>query len=594
MVTRVDPFLGGLGIDATGKFEVASNATVTVGDGTSTGNVNVGGEVVSSTVDAATLKIGGTAIIATAAELNYVDGVTSAIQTQLDAKAPTAGPTFTGTLTYATLNDGTTALTSTVAELNYTDGVTSNIQTQLDGKQASGSYLTGNQTITLSGDASGSGTTAITVTVADDSHNHIISNVDGLQAALDAKLPLAGGTMTGIIAGFESTGIDDNATSTAITIDSSENVGIGTAAPVAKIDITQNQAALSYLLDTNNVTNGGSSIWRMVTRNIANSGTTSVDFYKPTGSGFSLLNNDTHASNFTAFGVGGSERMRIDSSGNVGIGTTAPSSMLEISSAGDNTNVIVMSQGGNYKNSIQNLHSGSASNARMSFFVHDSSTTQANVMSLLGNGNVGIGTVSPGTALEVNGTVNASNGKLQEGGNSLIPPGSIIMYGAAAAPGGWYLCEGGAISRSTYAALFSAIGTTYGVGDGSTTFNVPDFRDRAPYGASTFLLGSKTAGEVDVNGQNSTGTGTSGSTGGSTVANTTGADGPTTHSVTTSTTNSTTDKDVTNSITVVTGVSAHATHTHSIPSLTVNGHTHSVPALTVTHPGVAVKFIIKT
>ena len=50
------------------------------------------------------------------------------------------------------------------------------------------SYLTGNQTITLSGDASGSGTTSITVTVADDSHNHIIANVDGLQTALDAKL----------------------------------------------------------------------------------------------------------------------------------------------------------------------------------------------------------------------------------------------------------------------------------------------------------------------------------------------------------------------------------------------------------------------
>ena len=63
-------------------------------------------------------------LTATAAELNYVDGVTSAIQTQLDAKAPTAGPTFTGTLTYATLNDGTTALTSTVAELNVLDGIT--------------------------------------------------------------------------------------------------------------------------------------------------------------------------------------------------------------------------------------------------------------------------------------------------------------------------------------------------------------------------------------------------------------------------------------------------------------------------------------
>jgi hypothetical protein len=52
--------------------------------------------------------------------------------------------------------------------------------------------LTGNQTITLSGDATGSGTTSIVVTVADDSHNHIISNVDGLQAALDGKLSTSG------------------------------------------------------------------------------------------------------------------------------------------------------------------------------------------------------------------------------------------------------------------------------------------------------------------------------------------------------------------------------------------------------------------
>ena len=49
-------------------------------------------------------------------------------------------------------------------------------------------YITGNETITLSGDVSGSGTTSIAVTIADDSHNHVISNVDGLQVALDAKL----------------------------------------------------------------------------------------------------------------------------------------------------------------------------------------------------------------------------------------------------------------------------------------------------------------------------------------------------------------------------------------------------------------------
>ena len=105
-------------------------------------------------------------------------------------------------------------------------------------------------------------------------------------------------------------------------IDASGNVGIGTTAPGAKLDVTNNQAALSYLIDTNNTTNGGSSIWRMITRNIANTGTTSVEFYKPTGSGFSLLNNDTNGSNFTAFNVGASERMRIDSNGKVLVGRT--------------------------------------------------------------------------------------------------------------------------------------------------------------------------------------------------------------------------------------------------------------------------------
>jgi len=64
------------------------------------------------------------------------------------------------------------------------------------------------------------------------------------------------------------------------------------------------------------------------------------------------------------------------------------------------------------------------------------------------------------------------------GKSSGVPSGSITGYGGTSAPSGWLLCDGSAISRTTYASLFSAIGTTFGVGDGSSTFNIPDARGR--------------------------------------------------------------------------------------------------------------------
>ena len=57
-----------------------------------------------------------------------------------------------------------------------------------------------------------------------------------------------------------------------------------------------------------------------------------------------------------------------------------------------------------------------------------------------------------------------------------VPVGSISMYAANTAPTGWLECNGGAVSRTTYAGLFAAIGTVFGVGNGTTTFNVPDMR----------------------------------------------------------------------------------------------------------------------
>lgn len=65
-----------------------------------------------------------------------------------------------------------------------------------------------------------------------------------------------------------------------------------------------------------------------------------------------------------------------------------------------------------------------------------------------------------------------------------VPQGTIVMWGAAT-PSGWLECDGSAVSRTTYADLFAVLGTTWGAGDGSTTFNLPDMRGRAPIGAGT-------------------------------------------------------------------------------------------------------------
>ena len=70
------------------------------------------------------------------------------------------------------------------------------------------------------------------------------------------------------------------------------------------------------------------------------------------------------------------------------------------------------------------------------------------------------------------------------------PPGAIVAYAGPTPPPGWLLADGSDVSRLQYAALFEAIGTTYGAGNGSTTFNLPDLRGR-------LAVGRGTHGEVD-------------------------------------------------------------------------------------------------
>ena len=77
------------------------------------------------------------------------------------------------------------------------------------------------------------------------------------------------------------------------------------------------------------------------------------------------------------------------------------------------------------------------------------------------------------------------------------PAGIIMPFAGTTAPEGYLMCDGAAVSRTTYATLFAVIGTTFGAGDGSTTFNVPDLSGRVPLGVSSaHLLGSMGGSET--------------------------------------------------------------------------------------------------
>lgn len=81
----------------------------------------------------------------------------------------------------------------------------------------------------------------------------------------------------------------------------------------------------------------------------------------------------------------------------------------------------------------------------------------------------------------------------------LVPTGTILDFGGTSAPTGFLLCDGSAVNRTTYAALFAAISTTWGVGDGSTTFNLPDLRGRAAIGSGTGSgLTARTVGQQAI------------------------------------------------------------------------------------------------
>ena len=92
----------------------------------------------------------------------------------------------------------------------------------------------------------------------------------------------------------------------------------------------------------------------------------------------------------------------------------------------------------------------------------------------------------------------ASGGTGLGTGENLALSGEVKMWPTGTAPAGHLLCNGAAVSRTTYASLFAVVSTVFGVGDGSTTFNVPDFRDRMPIGAGTTYSANSSGGSANA------------------------------------------------------------------------------------------------
>ena len=126
--------------------------------------------------------------------------------------------------------------------------------------------------------------------------------------------------------------------------------------------------------------------------------------------------------------------------------------------------------------------------------VNTANTAVSNAQTYAGNAN---SSASEAAGYAANASTSATNAATSEtnASNSASAAASFAVVGVVQAfagsttPDGWLLCDGSAVSRTTYAALFAVIGTTYGSGNGSTTFNLPNLVDK-------FVEGSATAGTV--------------------------------------------------------------------------------------------------
>jgi microcystin-dependent protein len=249
--------------------------------------------------------------------------------------------------------------------------------------------------------------------------------------------------------------------------------------------------------------------------------------------------------------------------GSSGLGVTIPNGIT----------ALVYCDGTNFYNAISGSAGNFTVNGNLSVTGNETITGTLGVTGAtsLTTGSISGIMTAPTAAAGTNTTQIATTAFVLSNG---APTGGLIMWGTGTAPSGWLLCAGAAVSRTTYAALFAVIGTTFGVGDGSTTFNLPNYTNRMPYGTTV----AATGGSADAVVVSHTHTAISTDSGHS-------------HTITTSTGNSTTPTGpaqcggVVQATSTATGT---ANITTTIASAGVSGTNANLP------PYLGINFIIKT
>jgi len=196
--------------------------------------------------------------------------------------------------------------------------------------------------VKITGHASGTGVFTLTSPNSNTDRTITLPDADVTLGTDATKLPLAGGTMTGTIAGFTSTGIDDNADATAMTINSSEQVGIGTASPNAPLHIEANGggSTVTALKLSNNV-GGQANTASRIEFHTSNAVFEAIDGVRTQGASGGALD-------FYTMTTGGSltKKLRIQENGGISFNAdTAAANALDDYEEGTHTTAITMGSG---------------------------------------------------------------------------------------------------------------------------------------------------------------------------------------------------------------------------------------------------------